>query len=269
MSVVAEHLVLGARVLDPPLTALEVHRAELPAPHRVVHARLEPPLLLLVAHREPVLDEHDPRCARACARSPTGRMNSSYSASVQKPMTRSTPARLYHDRSNRTISPAAAVRDVPLEVPLRLLALGRARERDHAERSRSRALRDPLDHATLARGVRAPRRSRRPQPSCLTHSWSSTSSTCSRAISRSKAALMSLRPEGAVHGLRRACVGRRGLLAHRAASRRVAVYEGAVIRESCRGLLRSNLGQGQPPRKPRPRTDPRHPTDIARNPGGM
>ena len=35
------------------------------------------------------------------------RMNSSYSRSVQNPITRSTPARLYHERSNRTISPAA------------------------------------------------------------------------------------------------------------------------------------------------------------------
>ena len=35
------------------------------------------------------------------------RMNSSYSSCVQKPITRSTPARLYQDRSNMTISPAA------------------------------------------------------------------------------------------------------------------------------------------------------------------
>ncbi len=35
------------------------------------------------------------------------RRNSRYSSSVQKPMTRSTPARLYQLRSNSTISPAA------------------------------------------------------------------------------------------------------------------------------------------------------------------
>jgi hypothetical protein len=35
----------------------------------------------------------------------TSRRNSSYSSSVQNPMTRSTPARLYQDRSKRTISP--------------------------------------------------------------------------------------------------------------------------------------------------------------------
>ena len=37
----------------------------------------------------------------------TVRKNSSTSASLQKPMTRSTPARLYQLRSNRAISPAA------------------------------------------------------------------------------------------------------------------------------------------------------------------
>ena len=35
------------------------------------------------------------------------RMNRVYSCGVQKPMTRSTPARLYQERSNSTISPAA------------------------------------------------------------------------------------------------------------------------------------------------------------------
>ena len=37
-------------------------------------------------------------------------MNSSYSSFVQKPITRSTPARLYQERSKRTISPAAGNR---------------------------------------------------------------------------------------------------------------------------------------------------------------
>ena len=33
-------------------------------------------------------------------------MKTAYSSSVQKPITRSTPARLYQERSNSTISPA-------------------------------------------------------------------------------------------------------------------------------------------------------------------
>ena len=41
------------------------------------------------------------------SRSRTSRMNSRYSFSSAKPITRSTPARLYQDRSNSTISPAA------------------------------------------------------------------------------------------------------------------------------------------------------------------
>ena len=46
---------------------------------------------------------------RTSMRSNSGasRMNSQYSTSVQKPITRSTPARLYQERSNMTISPAA------------------------------------------------------------------------------------------------------------------------------------------------------------------
>jgi len=51
------------------------------------------------------------RCSpeRTSMRSNSGasRMNSLYSVSVQKPITRSTPARLYQERSNMTISPAA------------------------------------------------------------------------------------------------------------------------------------------------------------------
>jgi hypothetical protein len=46
---------------------------------------------------------------RTSIRSNSGhdRRKSQYSSSVQNPMTRSTPARLYQERSNRTISPRA------------------------------------------------------------------------------------------------------------------------------------------------------------------
>ena len=49
--------------------------------------------------------------SRTSMRSNSGqvRMNSQYSSSVQKPITRSTPARLYHERSKRTISPAPGI----------------------------------------------------------------------------------------------------------------------------------------------------------------
>src|SRR5689334_23864957 len=54
------------------------------------------------------------RCSpeRTSIRSNSGvsRMNSQYSSSAQKPITRSTPARLYQERSNMTISPPAGKR---------------------------------------------------------------------------------------------------------------------------------------------------------------
>src|SRR5918997_4730135 len=58
---VGEHRILGLRVLDPQLARLDVHWAELPALGRVRRALLEAPLLFLVAHREPVLQQDDPR----------------------------------------------------------------------------------------------------------------------------------------------------------------------------------------------------------------
>ena len=42
-----------------------------------------------------------------CSKIGVWRMNRLYSCGVQKPMTCSTPARLYQERSNRTTSPAA------------------------------------------------------------------------------------------------------------------------------------------------------------------
>ena len=86
----------------------------------------------------------------------TVRKNSSDSASLQKPMTRSTPARLYQLRSKRTISPAGGkVRDVALEVPLGALALARSGQRHDAADARIEPLGDPLDHPALARRIAA------------------------------------------------------------------------------------------------------------------
>ena len=49
-----------------------------------------------------------PERASIFSNSGTERKNSSYSASEQKPITRSTPARLFQLRSKSTISPAAS-----------------------------------------------------------------------------------------------------------------------------------------------------------------
>ena len=52
-----EHLVLGLRILDPTRARLQIHRAQLPVLGRVVDALPEASFLLVVADREPVLDQ--------------------------------------------------------------------------------------------------------------------------------------------------------------------------------------------------------------------
>ena len=103
-----EHPVARARVVVPALARRQIHRAELPLPQRVVDARLEPPLLLVVADFEPELDQDDAAVDDVASR-PAGTTSGTARAvlSVQKPMTYSTPARLYQLRSKITTSPAA------------------------------------------------------------------------------------------------------------------------------------------------------------------
>ncbi len=77
-------------------------------------------------------------------------------SSVQKPITRSTPARLYQLRSKSTISPPAGrCGDVALEVPLGALALVGRGQRGHPADARVQALGDALDGPALAGRVAA------------------------------------------------------------------------------------------------------------------
>ena len=46
----------GAGVVIPALARGKIHGTQLPLPHAIVDARLESPLLLLVAHLEPIFD---------------------------------------------------------------------------------------------------------------------------------------------------------------------------------------------------------------------
>ena len=133
---VAEHLVLGAGVLDPALARLEVHRAELPAAHRIGDARLEAALLLLVADGEPVLDEDDPGAHEHALE---------LRARAHELLVLRVGAEAHDALDAGAVVPAAVehhhlagggqVRDVALEVPLRLLDLGRRAEGDRPRTS--------------------------------------------------------------------------------------------------------------------------------------
>jgi hypothetical protein len=124
--------------------------------HRVDLAPLEPAELLGAPDGEPQLDEVTPEPMSIFSNAGHWRRNSRYSAGVQKPMTRSTPARLYQERSMRTISPACRqVHGVALEVPLGALPISRLLQRDDPGTTGVEVLHEALDRATLASGVAA------------------------------------------------------------------------------------------------------------------
>src|SRR5262249_35382863 len=82
--------------------------------------------------------------------------NSWYCSSVQNPITRSTPARLYQLRSNRTIfSAGGKMRHAALKVPLGAFALARSGQRRDPADPRIEALRDPFDDPALSCRVAA------------------------------------------------------------------------------------------------------------------
>src|SRR3954452_9151944 len=151
---VQEHLVLGARVVDPALARLQVHRAELPAPQRVLRALLEAPLLLGVADRDPVLAQLD-----AVAHQHPLELW----AGAQELAVLLVGAEAHHVLDAGAVVPGAVeedelsgrrqVRDVALEVPLRALAVRRRAERHDSGAAGVQRLEDALDRAALARGV--------------------------------------------------------------------------------------------------------------------
>ena len=153
---VGEHLVLGFRVVHPPCPGLEVHGAELPALAGILDASLETALLLLVTHREPVLDEDD-------------------AGGDQHPLDLGTAAHelvvlglgteAHHVLDPGPVVPASVEEDhlsggremgnVALEIPLCPLPLGGRRQGYHPGEAGVQKTRDPLDHAALAGRVAA------------------------------------------------------------------------------------------------------------------
>ena len=154
---VHQHLVLGAGVVLPAGDRLQVHRGQLPPPHRVVEPGLEPALLLVVADREPVLaqqdavlDEH-PLEDRALVQEPA----------VLAPGCRSpSPSRRRRGctRSGRTARsrrrPAGARRSAGSTTGVRSRSVGAGSAAIRATRG-LRYCGDPLDRAALAGGVPA------------------------------------------------------------------------------------------------------------------
>src|SRR5262245_19906268 len=153
---VQEHLVLGPRVVLPPVNRLQIHRRELPAPHRVLESAQKAVLLLSVADREPVLPQQDavfhqqPLEDRAL-------MEETHVLLLR--------TEAHHPFDAGAVVPASIeqndlargrqVLDIALEVPPRPLPFGRRGKRDDPGNAGVEVLRDPLDRAALSGRIAA------------------------------------------------------------------------------------------------------------------
>jgi hypothetical protein len=107
---VLEHHVACPGIVVPAVVRLDVHRAQLPLADRIFDARPEAPLLLLLADLQPDLDEPGAAVDDELLDDGAKFEKALCSLDEQKPMTYSTPARLYQLRSKITISPPAGKR---------------------------------------------------------------------------------------------------------------------------------------------------------------
>src|SRR5580693_2132396 len=151
---VLEHHVARPRVVVPAPVGLDIHRAQLPLADRIVYARLEALLLLLLADLEPDLDEPgsvldeellDDRAEFEKALVLLGRAEAhdvfDAGAVVPAPV------------EDHDLAAGRKALDIALHVHLALLAVGRGRQRDDTEDPRADPLGDGLDRAALARRV--------------------------------------------------------------------------------------------------------------------
>src|SRR5258708_15768553 len=151
---IVEHQFARPRVVVPASVGFDVHRAQLPLANRIVNARLEALLLLLLADLEPDLDEPgsvldeellDDRTEFKKALVLLGRAEAhdvfDPGAVVPAPV------------EDHDLAAGRKALDIALHVHLGLLPIGRRGQRHDAEDARADPLGDGLDRAALARRV--------------------------------------------------------------------------------------------------------------------
>jgi len=149
-----EHLVLGPRIVRPPGDRLKIHRRQLPLSHRVGEPGAESALLLLIAHREPVLAQHDSVVDEQLLEHRALREKSAVLFGGTEPHHPFDPGPVVPGPVHEDDFPGSRqVRDVALEIPLSSLALGRSGQSDDPRNPGIQELRDAFDRAPLPRGV--------------------------------------------------------------------------------------------------------------------
>ena len=151
-----EHQVAGARILEPLRARGQVHRAEFPLAERIRHARLEAALLLLVAGIQPDFDEPD-----AALHDVFFQLGTQFEEAGVLLLR----AKAHHVFDAEAVIPTAVedddlarrreVRHVTLHIHLRLLAIGRRRQRDGAKHAGADPFGQGANGAAFARGVAA------------------------------------------------------------------------------------------------------------------
>src|SRR5215467_12884486 len=149
-----KHYVARPRVLEPSAPRAKVRRAQLPLAQRVCDPGLEAALLLGLAHLEPVLDEMD---------AVIHEVQLELGAGLEEALVLLLRAEAHHVLDAGAVVPAAVEnhdfacrRGVPektLHVDLGLLAVGRRRQRYHAEHAMADTVGDRLDDTALAGGI--------------------------------------------------------------------------------------------------------------------
>jgi hypothetical protein len=145
MLVSANISTLAREKFHPAVAGFEIHRAELPATGGVIDAGAEASLLLLIAHRKPILEQHDLRAHQHALE---------FQAGKQKLLHLLGGAKAHHLLHAGAVIPAAIeehhlagggeVLHIALEIPLALLAVGGLTEGHHLTAARIKRLGDPF-----------------------------------------------------------------------------------------------------------------------------
>src|SRR6185312_16232322 len=150
------HLVAGPRVVLPPVDRLEVHRRELPLPHRVFEPLLKAAQLLGVGHRKPILaqddavvDQHvlEDRRLLQKQRMLLWRTESHHLLNTRPVVPRPV--------EKDDLAPGGQLGDVALEIPLPPFPVRWGRQSRHPDNPRAGVFGDPFDGAALACSVTA------------------------------------------------------------------------------------------------------------------
>src|SRR5688572_9567852 len=132
------------------------HRGQLPAPGRVLQSRLEAPLLLGVADREPVLDQRDPAPDEHALELRARAEELHVLVVGAEPHDPFDPGAVVPGPVEQDhLPPGRQMGDVPLEVPQALLDVTGCRQGDDPGEPRVEHLGDALDRPALTCGVPA------------------------------------------------------------------------------------------------------------------